>query len=92
MDERKEMDKIRAHREELKRLWFSLDRTNTPVKKEITVEMNTTHHWKGYGIVRITSDGPDGFSQFSTHEEYPMKYAKDRMKQEKYKEYKLIVK
>ena len=28
MDERKEMDKIRAHREELKRLWFSLDRNH----------------------------------------------------------------
>ena len=78
----------RAHREELKRLWFSLDRTNTPVKKEITVEMNTTHHWKGYGIVRITSDGPDGFSQLTTHQKNPLQYALNAIEESKGCEYK----
>ena len=45
-----------------------------------------------YGYVQILSDGPDGYSSFSTHQEHPLEYAKDRMKEEQYKEYKLIVK
>ena len=76
----------RAHREELKRLWFSLDRTNVPKRKEIIVETN-------YGHVEITSDGPDGYNSFKTNQgDNALKYAKDRMKQNKYKEYKLIIK
>ena len=74
------------NREELKRLWFSLDRTNIPKRKEIIVETN-------YGHVEITSDGPDGYSSFKTNQgDNALKYAKDRMKQNKYKEYKLIIK
>ena len=42
--------------------------------------------------VTIMSDGPSGYSHFSTHQEHPLKYAKDRMKEEQYKNYKLIVK
>jgi len=84
----------RRHREELKRLWFSLDRTNIPEKKEIIVDLRyvKSKFWPGYGYVQILSDGPDGYSSFSTHQEYPLEYAKDRMKEEKYKEYKLIIK
>jgi hypothetical protein len=84
----------RAHREELKRLWFSLDRTNIPEKKEIIVDLRyvKSKFWPGYGYVQILSDGPDGYSSFSTHQEHPLEYAKDRMKEEKYKEYKLIIK
>ena len=72
------------NREELKRLWFSLP-LSTTIRKEIIVETE-------YGHVEIRSDGPDGYSHFSTHQELPLEYAKDRMSQDKYKEYKLIVK
>jgi hypothetical protein len=84
----------RAHREELKRLWFSLDRTNIPEKKEIIVDLRyvKSKFWPGYGYVQILSDGPNGYSSFSTHQEHPLKYAKNKMKEEKYKEYKLVIK
>ena len=58
------------------------------VTKTILVEMNKNKfHWKGYGYVSITYDGPDGYSHFATHEEHPIEYALNRMKQDKYKEY-----
>ena len=79
------------NREELKRLWFSLP-PSTTVRKEIIVGKCTNPYWPGYGDVEIVSDGPDGYSSFSTHEKNPLQYAKDRMSQDKYKEYKLIVK
>ena len=81
------------NREELKRLWFSLP-LSTVVRKEITVDLRyiKNKYWPGYGYVTIMSDGPDGYSHFSTHQEHPLEYAKDRMKEEQYKEYKLIVK
>ena len=87
------MDKIRAHREKLKRLWFSLP-LSTVVRKEITVDLRyiKNKYWPGYGYVTIMSDGPNGYSHFSTHQEHPLEYAKDRMKEEQYKDYKLIVK
>ena len=77
----------RAHREELKRLWFSLDRTNTPKRKEIIVEQE-------YGHVEILKDGPDGYSSFKTNQgSKALEYAKERMKnEEKLKEYKLVIK
>ena len=82
------------NRQELKRLWFSLDRTNVPERKEIIVDLRyiKSKFWPGYGYVQILSDGPDGYSSFSTHQEHPLEYAKDRMKEEKYKKYKLIIK
>ena len=81
------------NREELKRLWLSLP-PSTVVRKEIIVDLRyiKNKYWPGYGYVQILSDGPDGYSSFSTHEEHPLEYAKDRMKEEKYKQYKLIVK
>ena len=81
------------NREELKRLWLSLP-PSTVVRKEIIVDLRyvKNKHWPGYGYVQILSDGPDGYSSFSTHQEHPLEYAKDRMKEEKYKQYKLIVK
>ena len=79
------MYKIRAHREELKRLWFSLP-PSTTVRKEIIVETE-------YGHVEILSDGPDGYSSFKTNQgDNALQYANDRMSQDKYKDYKLIVK
>ena len=81
------------NREELKRLWLSLP-PSTVVRKEIIVDLRyiKNKYWPGYGYVQILSDGPDGYSSFSTHQEHPLEYAKDRMKEEKYKQYKLIVK
>ena len=73
------------NREELKRLWFSLDRSNIPERKEIIVETN-------YGHVEITSDGPDGYSSFKTNQgDNAMQYALDS-KEYKSNKYKLIVK
>jgi hypothetical protein len=67
------------NREELKRLWFSLDYSNVKERKEIVVEIGKNPYWPGYGTVTITSDGPDGYFSFSTHQEHPVQYAKDRM-------------
>ena len=68
------------NREELKRLWFSI--STDPNKKQentIVVEKGKNPHWKGYGTVIITRYGPDGFSQFTTHQKNPLQYALDRM-------------
>ena len=46
-------------RQELKQLFFTLDTSNVPVKKQIIVETN-------YGHVEILSDGPNGYSSFKT--------------------------
>ena len=67
-------------REELKRLWLS--QKFDPNRKEtntIVVEVGNNKFWKGYGYVTITSDGPNGYSRFSTHEKNPLQYALDRM-------------
>ena len=84
------VDKIRARREELKRLWFSLPVSQKEIKT-ITVKVGKNKHWPGYGEVTIMSDGPNGYSHFSTHQEHPMEYA---LNCEEYKsgEYKLVIK
>tara|TARA_R100000541_G_scaffold39094_1_gene46899 strand:+ start:201 stop:464 length:264 start_codon:yes stop_codon:yes gene_type:complete len=67
-------------REELKRLWFSIP--TDPNKKQentIVVEMDNYPARKGEGTVQITRDGPDGYSQFTTHQKNPLQYALDRM-------------
>ena len=68
------------NREELKRLWFSLP-PSTVVRKEITVKMGKSKFWPGYGYVTIMREGPDGFSEFSTHQEDPLQYAKNIIKE-----------
>ena len=80
------------NREELKRLWFNIDYSNVKERKQITVKMRKNKFWPGYGDVEILREGPDGYSHFSTHQQHPLQYAKDRMKEEQYKDYKLIVK
>jgi hypothetical protein len=86
----KKYDKIRAHREALKNAWFNLDHTNIPVKKQIIVDYNNNPYWKGYGTVKIESDGPNGYCSFSTHQEFPLEYVKTR---EEYQsgDYELII-
>ena len=88
------MDKVRLHRELLKQALFSADCSNIPIRKEIIVDLRYLDNkwWPNYGYVEILSDGPDGYSSFSTHQENPLQYAKDRMKKEKYSKYKLIIK
>ena len=78
-------------REELKQLWFSLDYSNVKESKQIIIRMNKNKFWPGYGDVEIRKEGPDGFSTFKTHQEFPMKYALDT-KEYKSGKYKLIVK
>jgi hypothetical protein len=71
---------LNMNREELKRLWLSIP--TDPNKKQentIIVEYAKNPHWKGYGYVTITRDGPDGYSHFSTHQKDPLQYALDRM-------------
>ena len=82
------------NREELKRMFLQFDFSNIPVRKEIIVDLRyiKNKHWPGYGYVQILSDGPDGYSSFSTHQENPLQYAKNRMKNQKYSKYKLIIK
>ena len=76
-------------REELKQLWFSLDYSNVPVRKQIIVDKCTNPYWPNHAKVQILSDGPNGYSSFSTHQENPLEYAKNR---DEYKssEYELI--
>ena len=67
-------------RNQLKQMWFNLP-TSDVVTKTILVEMNKNEkYWKGYGYVSITYDGPDGYSHFATHQEHPIEYALNKMK------------
>ena len=88
------MDKRRLHRELLKQALFNADCSNIPVRKEVIVDLRYLDNewWPNYGYVQILNDGPDGYSSFSTHQENPLQYAKDRMKEEKYNKYKLVIK
>ena len=88
------MDKRRLHRELLKQALFNADCSNIPVRKEVIVDLRHLDNkwWPNYGYVQILSDGPNGYSSFSTHQENPLQYAKDRMKEEKYNKYKLVIK
>ena len=81
-------------REELKSIWLNIDYSNVKVKKEIIVDLRYLDNkwWPNYGYIQILSDGPDGYSSFSTHQENPLQYAKNRMKEEKYSKYKLVIK
>jgi len=91
------VDKIRAHREELKRLWFNIP-MSTKVTKTITVKIGKSKFWPGYGEVTILSDGPNGYSHFSTHQEHPVQYALDLIENSKgctykdYSKYRLVIK
>ena len=78
-------------RNQLKQMWLNLP-TQTKVTKTIVVEMGKSKEfWIGYGTVQITKDGPDGFTQYKTHREFPMNYALNT-KEYKSGEYQLIIK
>ena len=78
-------------RNQLKQLWFNLDYSNVEERKVITVEMSKGPYWIGYGTVEILSDGPNGYSSFKTHQEFPMKYV-ESCKEYKSGEYELVIK
>ena len=78
-------------REELKRLFLTFPTVDRPVVKTITVQMDKYEGRIGQGTVEITRDGPDGYSQFKTHQEHPYTYATSR-KEFASGEYKLIIK
>ena len=79
------------NRTQLKQTWFNLPATST-ITKTILVEMDKHEDRKGQGTVQITSDGPDGFRQFKTHQKLPIKYVVDRIDAEdELKEYKLVI-
>ena len=87
------------NREELKMMFLQMDCSNIPVKKEIIVDLRYLDNewWPNYGYVEVLSDGPDGYSSFSTHQENPLQYAKDRMSEgndglRDLSKYKLIIK
>ena len=85
------------NREELKRLWFSLPVSQEEIKT-ITVKIGKNKFWPGYGEVTIMSDGPNGYTHFSTHQEHPVQYALDLIEKSKgckykdYSEYQLVIK
>ena len=79
------------NRNELKTLFFQMDLSNVPVKKQIIVDINKGPHWKGYGTIEILSDGPNGYSSFKTCQDFPFEYIKTR-KEYTSGEYELIVK
>ena len=83
-------DKVRLHREALKHAWFNMDHSNTPVVKEIRIEMDKYPGRIGQGTVRVLSDGPDCYTSFTTHQKNPIAYARER---EEYKsgEYNVVL-
>ena len=86
----KKVDKIRAHREVLKSLWFHLDHTNIPVKKQIIVTMDKYPARLGYADIEFLDDGPNGYHSFKTLQENPFLYVSES-KEFNSGEYELIV-
>ena len=78
------------NRSQLTQAWFNLPATNI-VTKTILVEMDKYEGRKGQGTIEVTSDGPNGFRQFKTHQQFPFTYLVDN-KEYKSGEYELIIK
>jgi len=77
-------------RNELKTMFLQQDFSNVKEKKQIIVDYNNNPYWVGYGTIEVLSDGPNGYSSFKTHQEFPLEYVKTR---EEYQsgEYELII-
>ena len=78
------------NREQLKQMWFNSPTSNV-VTRTIKLELDTYKDRVGQGIVQITSDGPGGFRQFTTHQEFPFTYIKES-KEYKSGDYELLIK
>ena len=75
------------NRNQLKQLWFNLDYSNVKECKTISVKLfkcNTK------GICKITSEGPNGFSEFTTLQDNVMNYVYNS-KEYNSNKYKLII-
>jgi hypothetical protein len=59
--------------------------------KTIIVEMTNNPHWENYGTIEVRSDTIQGYRSFKTHQENPIKYAKN-LKEYKSGKYELIIK
>ena len=77
-------------RNELKTLFFQMDRSNVPVRKQIIVTMTKGPYWPGYGDVETLRDGPNGYSSYRTHQQFPLEYVKN-LKEYKSGEFELII-
>tara|TARA_R110002051_G_scaffold168947_1_gene239555 strand:- start:904 stop:1143 length:240 start_codon:yes stop_codon:yes gene_type:complete len=77
-------------REQLKQMWFNSP-TRDVVTKTILVEMDKYEGRKGQGTIEITSDGPNGFRQFKTHQKFPFTYLVGRT-EFKSNEYEITIK
>ena len=77
-------------RQELKQMWFNSPTSNV-VTKTIKLEMDTYKDRSGQGTVQITSDGPNGFKQLTTHQKFPFTYIIES-KEYLSGDYKLIIK
>ena len=75
-------------RQELKTMFLQQDYSNVKEKKQIIVTISKGPYWVGYGDVEILSEGPNGYSSFKTHQEFPFEYIKTR---KEYGEYELII-
>lgn len=78
------------NREELKQRWLNSP-TSSVVTRTIRLEMDTYEDRLGQGTVEITSDGPDGFRQFKTHQKFPFTYLVES-KEYKSGKYELLIK
>ena len=86
------IDKVRARREELKRILFNIPTAGRKVSKTITVTMmKDKFNWIGYGNVSFDSDGPDGFVHHASSQQHPLEYALNS-KEYKSGKYQLIIK
>ena len=79
------------NRHELKTAFLQTDYSNVKEKKEIIVEIDKNPHWPGYGTIEILRDGPNGYSSFKTHQEFPMRYVFN-CNEYRSGEYKLVIK
>jgi len=77
-------------REELKQMWFNSPTSNV-VTRTIKIEMDIYKDRIGQGIVQITSDGPNGFRQFTTHQKFPFTYVAE-LEEYKSGNYELLIK
>ena len=77
-------------RQELKTMFLQQDYSNVKEKKQIIVDYNNNPYWVGYGTIETLSDGPNGYSSYKTHQEFPLEYV-ENMKEYQSGEYELII-
>jgi len=79
------------NRELLKWGILHMDYSSVKENKVITVEMDKYPDRLGQGTVQTLREGPDGFSEFKTHQDNPFEYL-SRSKEFASGEYELVIK